>query len=512
MINLDNIEINEQFRKAIDILENTNKSVFITGKAGTGKSTLLQYFRDITKKNIVVLATTGVAAVNIQGQTLHSFFKFGPDITIDKIEKLDDNRIYKIVDTIIIDEVSMLRADVMDCVDYFLRLNCKKSKPFGGKQMVFIGDLYQLPPVVKSSEKEIFSDKYETPYFFSADVFKDFEFEFIELEKIYRQTDQEFINLLNSIRNNTITEEQLNLINQRYNPDFVPSDNEIYIYLTPYNKNAQKINEEHLKDLKGQAYKFRAEIVGDFDKNSYPTDEVLILKKGAQIMLLNNDPKKRWVNGSVGVVKKIDKENEIIIVELLNGKQVTIEKYKWDIFQYYYDKSHDKINTEIIGSFIQFPIKLAWAITIHKSQGKTFDKVIIDLDKGTFSPGQVYVALSRCTSLDGIVLKQKIKKSNIFIDNRIIKFLTNYQYKISNKRIKVENKEEIIQNAIKEQKDLEIVYLKKEDEKTRRKIKPLKIGEFYYMNKKFRGLEAYCYMRDEIRNFRIDRILEIKVL
>jgi ATP-dependent exoDNAse (exonuclease V) alpha subunit len=512
---MDNIELNEQFKRALDLMENTDKNVFITGKAGTGKSTLLSYFRSITKKDIVVLAPTGVAALNINGETIHSFFGFKPNVTIQNIKKLSPNKakIYKELDTIIIDEISMVRADLLDCVDYFLRLNGEnKNKPFGGIQMVFIGDLYQLPPVVTSKEKELFNSRYKSQYFFDADVFKELSMEFIELEKVYRQKDEGFIRLLNEIRNNTITEESLALLNSRVGAEFT-EESEYVVYLTPLNETANKINMEKLDSLRGKLYRLEAEIDGDFDESSCPGDPILFLKKNAQVMMLNNDTKGRWVNGSIGKVVGIkfskEKGYEIIDVQFPDGRIEEVYPYTWEIFHYRYNEKTGMIETETVGSFTQYPLKLAWAVTIHKSQGKTFDKVIIDLERGVFAPGQVYVALSRCTSFEGIILKKPIKKGYILLDRRIVEFLTKFQYKLSERDMPLEEKIKIINQAIKENDYLSIVYLKPNDEKSRRVIKPYEVGDFSYNGKTFLGVSAYCNERRGDRVFRVDRILEI---
>jgi len=506
----ENIEINEQFAYAYDLMENTSQHIFITGKAGTGKSTLLEYFRSKTSKNIVVLAPTGVAALNVEGQTIHSFFKFKTDITYDKVKKIPRKKnLFKKLDAIIIDEISMVRADLLDCIDKSLRLNCNNSLPFGGKQMIFFGDLYQLPPVVKTNEKEIFKEKYTTPYFFSANVMKEIEIKLIELEKIYRQKDQKFIEILNGIRNRSITDEMIEMLNQRYIPDFKPDKKAFFIYLATKNEIATRINRDRLNNIKGKIYKFVAEIEGKFEKTDYPTDDVLYLKKGAQIMLLNNDKKKKWVNGSVGRITDIDEDNEIISVELMNGKNVKVKRYSWELFNYIYNKQKEKIETELIGRFNQFPIRLAWAVTVHKSQGKTFENIILDIKGGVFAPGQIYVALSRCTSLDGIVLKQRIGKKHIFVDWKIIRFLTSYKYQQAEKELSFDKKIEIIEKSIQQNKDIEITYLKRNDETSVRTIKPEYVGEMDFMGKKFVALKGYCYKRNEDRIFRIDRIISI---
>ncbi|MFQ6071028.1 MAG: zinc-binding dehydrogenase [Candidatus Aminicenantales bacterium] len=514
------IEINKEFKIALDLLQNTSKNVFITGKAGTGKSTLLEYFRENTKKKVVVLAPTGVAALNVRGQTIHSFFKFKPDITLDKVKRIVKNRrknLYQAADTIVIDEISMVRADLLDCVDRFLRLNCAhEERPFGGKQMVFIGDLYQLPPVIKGKEREIFKTRYKTGYFFSAHSFEELPMDFIELVKIYRQKDERFIEILNAIRNSTITEEMLEVLNSRHDPDFEPAGDEFHIYLTTLNQLADKINSEQLRRIKGLALHIEGIIRGNFDIKNLPTQMVMPLKVGAQVMLLNNDPYGRWVNGSVGRVKEIlgplRSSPEIILVELAEGSIVEVEPFTWEIFEYRYDEESNSIQTKTIGSFTQFPLRLAWAITIHKSQGKTFQRIILDIQRGIFSPGQIYVALSRCTTLEGIVLRQPIQKKHVFMDWRVVDFLTKYQYRKSEERMPLEEKIDFLQQVIKKKSRLEIVYLKKSDEKSRRIIEPLYVGELFYEGRPFLGLEAYCHRRKERRNFRVDRILEMKIL
>lgn len=417
------------------MIENTSKSVFITGRAGTGKSTLLRYFRRHTSKDVVVLASTGVAALNVGGETIHSFFGFKPDITTDKVKKLKGakSRSFKKINTIIIDEVSMVRADLLDCVDAFLRLNGREpNSSFGGTQMIFIGDLYQLPPVVSFKERDFFSRHYSGPYFFDADVFEDFEMEFIELEKIYRQKSKSFISVLNAIRDNSAGIKELSVLNSRVNLGFnQASASERIINLVTTNKTANEINREHLNRLGGEEYIYISDIDGEFSSRSYPTDEELFLKIGAQIMLLNNDSLGRWVNGSIGeivnIVKDLKGGGDKIVVMLSNGNLVEVLPYTWELFHFKFDDKTDKIVSETIGSFRQYPLKLAWAITIHKSQGKTFDKVIIDLGHRAFTAGQVYVALSRCVSLEGISLARPIRKSDIMTDRRINGFIDELQ-------------------------------------------------------------------------------------
>jgi ATP-dependent DNA helicase PIF1 len=508
------IDLNPEFRYALDILENSRKSIFITGRAGTGKSTLLTYFREQTKKKVAVLAPTGVAALNVKGQTIHSFFKFKPGITPNRVKKSrsGNSNIYRNLDIIVIDEVSMVRSDLLDCVDRFLRLNGPHAKqPFGGIQMAFIGDLYQLPPVVSSGEKEVFQSLYETPYFYGANVFQSFDMEFVELEKIYRQHDEEFIKLLNGIRNNSITEEGLELLNSRYDPDFQPALDEFYIYLTTTNKLAEEINTNRLTALKGRLYTVTGVIEGDFGREYLPTNVDLNFKVGAQIMMLNNDVEGRWVNGSIGKITGVDDgtgSERIIIAELDSGEEVDIKPYTWEIYRFFVDENG--LQSEAIGKFKQYPLMLAWAVTIHKGQGKTFEKVVIDVGGGIFAHGQMYVALSRCTTLEGIVLKKPALKKHIWKNFQVMDFLTKYQYKKAGEALPVDNKIEMIRKAIEDKGLLKIVYLKPSDEKSTRVIRPETIGEMEYTGKTYLGVRAFCLKRNDYRTFRVDRILEIE--
>ena len=511
------IEINPEFDRALDIMENTNRHVFITGKAGTGKSTLLDYFRQNTRKEVAVLAPTGVAALNVQGQTVHSFFGFKPSITPEKVKKVagTESKIYKEFDTIIIDEVSMVRADLLDCVEKFMRLNGPYRKQwFGGVQMIFVGDLYQLPPVVTTAEKEIFTHRYESPYFFSAQVFKEksFVMEFIELEKVYRQTEQDFIELLNSIRNRTCTDNDIERLNRNHRPGTSIPDDGFYITLTSTNDLATTRNMEMLEALPDRSFTLKGKTSGVFDRSSLPAEETLTLKPGAQIMLVNNEKYGRWVNGTLGIVRGVEKvsgEDDRVIVKLEDGQMVKVTPNTWELFEYRYDRTTKKISTRNTGTFTQYPIRLAWAVTIHKSQGKTFDRVVIDIGRGAFAHGQVYVALSRCTNFDGIILTSMIKKGHIRMDWRVAKFLTTFQYLKASERSSYDERSSIIIDAIKREMNIEITYLKPNDTKSRRTIRPLSIEPMEYKGRSFEGLRAYCCLRGEERTFRIDRILEI---
>jgi hypothetical protein len=510
------IDFNPEFQHALELMEETSKNILITGRAGTGKSTLLNYFRDNTNKKVVILAPTGVAAVNVAGQTIHSFFHFKPNVTPAAIkrkknESKEKTTIYKKLTTIVIDEVSMVRADLLDCVDKFLRLNGPNQKrPFGGVQMIFIGDLYQLPPVVTSEEREIFRSHYASPYFFSAKVFPELELEFVELEKVYRQKDDEFVRLLNTIRNRTVTDDDLALFNRRCNPSFTSSADDFFLSLTSTNALADGINEQRLAELKGKIWKAQGQIIGDFSKEYLPTAVELKLKKGAQIMLLNNDSFGQWINGTIGKVIKFEKDDDgedVIIAELDNGETARISPYTWKIYKFFL--KNEELRSEEVGSFRQYPVRLAFAVTIHKSQGKTFEKVAIDVGRGTFAHGQMYVALSRCTTLEGIVLKQPLKKNHILMDWQVVKFLTGLQYAKAAKQLSREDKLQMITVAIEEEQDLEIIYLKAKDEKSKRFIRPLFMGDMEFSGHPFLGLSAFCLERHEKRTFNVDRILEI---
>lgn len=511
------LEINDQFKKAIDLMNDTRKSLFITGKAGTGKSTLLDYFCAKSKKRPVVLAPTGIAALNVKGQTIHRFFNFYIDVTPQRIKekktKPKNSKLYKNLKTIIIDEVSMLRADLLDCIDTFLKMYGPEPKEaFGGVQMIFVGDLYQLPPVVTSKEKDIFTTHYKTPYFFSAHAFRNFEIEIIELEKVYRQKDPAFIELLNKIRNNSVEDKDIIYLNSRNIENNAIDANKFYITLTTTNKKADEINDMHLEKLRGKSFHSTAEIKGDFGKEYFPTATELNFKPKAQIMLLNNDQKKRWVNGSIGIiesVKKDEERQEYLKVRLqANDSLVSVYPYIWEVYRFTFDGR--SIISEAIGTFTQYPFRLAWAVTIHKSQGKTFDDLIIDIGTGTFVTGQMYVALSRCTSFDGIALKVSIKKHHIRTDYRIFDFLTGYQYRKSEQELSVNDKINLIRKAIDGNSPLEISYLKANDTKSKRIIIPLSVGKESYCGKEFQGIRAFCTKRQEERMFRVDRILKIR--
>ncbi len=418
------IILSEKAQRILDSIESSSKNIFLTGRAGTGKSTLLRYFRATTKKNTVFLAPTGVAAVNIQGQTVHSFFKFLPGITEDKVKRTRGKRvkIYKNIDIIVIDEVSMVRVDLFDCVDKFLRLNGPDpKKPFGGIQMVVVGDVYQLPPVVPNDEKALFETYYKSPYFFDSKNYIAAKFSNFELTEVYRQSDEEFIEILDAIRTCNISEEHISRINQQLTENENDHENNFHISLVPTNVMADNINIRRLNEIRGVEKVYEGDIEGEFRDRNLPTAQKLTLKEGAQIMLLNNDPKGRWINGDIARVVRLDIMSVRVVFE--DGSFDDIGNFKWEMIRFVYDEAEGKIQSEIVGSFTQIPIRLAWAVTIHKGQGKTFDRVIIDFGSGTFASGQAYVALSRCRSLGGLLLKSPLEEHHIFIDRRVDEFM-----------------------------------------------------------------------------------------
>ncbi|MEO0022093.1 MAG: AAA family ATPase [candidate division WOR-3 bacterium] len=511
------IELNPEFTRALELMEKSRRHLFITGEAGTGKSTLLDYFRTHTEKQVAVLAPTGVAALNVRGETIHSFFRFKPDITPDKVSRLHSRtrRIYEKLDVIVIDEISMVRADLLDCVDRFLRLNRDEPDvPFGGVQMIFIGDLYQLPPVVTGAEREIFRNHYPSPYFFDSRVFQELEFEFLELTRVYRQQEPEFVYLLNQIRNNTVSPEALAHLNSRVGVQLDSHPDEPVIHLTARNEQAAKINNQRLRGLPGQLLHFRARVDGNFNPSFYPTDELLALKRGAQVMMLVNDSAGRWVNGTLGWVLDFvddpDTDQELIEVQFTDRRRARVAPFRWEIFRFRFNETRQQIESELTGTFTQYPLRLAWAVTIHKAQGKTFERVVIDLGAGAFAPGQVYVALSRCTSFAGISLTRPVREEDIFTDWRIVRFLSRLRSRTAAAEPALEEKLEIIRSAIRTGQPLRIVYLKPGGERSCRLVIPRELGNFQFRGSSYPGLRAFCTLRQEERTFRLDRILSLK--
>ena len=434
---------NIAFQLAADFVNYTNSSIFLTGKAGTGKTTFLKYCKENETKNTAIVAPTGVAAMNAGGTTIHSFFQlpFGAFIPVTKGissgENINDKHslisrlrlsnerreVMQKLDLLIIDEISMVRCDVLDAIDTVLRyVRSQHSRPFGGVQVLLIGDLYQLPPVIKEEEWKILSPYYKSQYFFNSEVIESQPPVYVELDKIYRQSDAAFVDILNQVRNNELNNEGYELLHRRYLPDFNPGKNENYITLTTHNNKADAINIKELNEIKTKGYHFEAMIDGEFYEKFFPADLSLKLKIGAQVMFIKNDTEKirRFFNGKIGIVDKIE-DDKIFVRCKDEDFPIEVKKEKWRNIRYVVDKLTSVIEEKEIGSFTQFPLRLAWAITIHKSQGLTFEKAIIDAGNA-FAPGQVYVALSRCTNMEGMVLHSRINNHSLHSDTRISSF------------------------------------------------------------------------------------------
>ncbi len=508
------IEITGEFARALKAMQEGRRHLLITGSAGTGKSTLLSHFCEQVDWDPVVLAPTGVAALNVGGQTVHRFFGFGIDITPESAGKRRPRNpaLYRNLKTLIIDEVSMLRADLLDCVDWFLKRHGPlPGQPFGGAHMVFIGDLYQLPPVVTGMEREALKQRYESPHFFSARALEGVELETLELTKIFRQRDRAFAGLLNRVRKNAAEGSDIERLNERVDADFRPPEGQGYITLTGTNRKADAINEARLDALPGPEHVSRAVIQGQFGREYQPTQDPLKFKKGAQVMLLNNDSAQRWVNGSIGVIEdvSIGGGEEHVRIRLANsGRLARVEPYEWELIRF--ELSDGAIVSSPAGTFTQFPFRLAWAVTVHKSQGKTFDRMVVDLDR-VFAAGQAYVALSRCTTLEGLVLTRPLTGGSIRCDWRVQRFLTGEQYKRAERRQSIDEKLAIIGQAIREQRDLDMKYLKRNDVHTRRRVQPLEVGMRSYSSREFLGMRAWCALREDERTFRLDRILSLAI-
>lgn len=440
---------NEIFQLAADLVNQTGRNLFLTGKAGTGKTTFLKFIREHCPKQMAIVAPTGVAAMNAGGVTIHSFFQIPPCIFLPTRQKSgfgemntevhnqhsltarlrfnnDKRKLFRQLELLVIDEVSMVRCDLLDAIDTVLRFVRKRqNEPFGGVQVLFIGDLYQLPPVTRDTDWQKLGEFYQSPFFFDSQVLKDQLPLYIEFQKIYRQTDQAFINLLNQVRNNQLNGEGMNLLESRYNPGFRRQKDDGYIILTTHNEQARNTNNSQLQQLPGTAVQYEALTEGDFPENASPADPVLFLKTGAQVMFIKNDSAergKRYYNGKIGLVTRM--EDERVFVKCEGEAEISVDREKWKNIRYNLNATTQKLEEDELGSFSQFPIRLAWAITIHKSQGLTFEKAIIDAGEA-FAPGQVYVALSRCTSLEGMILKSRLRNNSLLSDPRITAFSSN---------------------------------------------------------------------------------------
>lgn len=441
---------NELFELAVDLVQQSNRNIFLTGKAGTGKTTFLKYIREHCAKQLVVLAPTGVAAINAGGATIHSFFQlplspFLPNAKgtgfsnpeqktlnrhslISHLRYNEEKRKQLIqLELLIIDEISMVRCDLLDAIDTILRYYRRRpTEQFGGVQLLFIGDLFQLPPVVKEQEWQLLTEYYDSHYFFSSQVLKEHSPLYIEFEKIYRQSDETFIRILNQVRINVLDEDGMKILESRFNPTFRRSKDDGYIILTTHNEQARNINLAALNNLAGKQMQYEAEITGSFPENAYPADEFLFLKIGAQVMFIKNDAAdrgKRYFNGKIGIVKDLE-DDKIIVVCKDEEAEIEVTKDEWENIRYSIDKTSQSLKSETLGTFKQFPLRLAWAITIHKSQGLTFEKAIIDAGEA-FASGQVYVALSRCTGLEGLILKSRIRTNSLSSDPAILAFSKN---------------------------------------------------------------------------------------
>ena len=517
--------ITDEFKDILYLLNNSNNSVFITGKAGTGKSSLLRYFIKNTRKKNIVLAPTGVAALNVGGQTIHSFFRFPPSIINPTQIQSDYVRaeLFKNLQMVIIDEISMVRADLMNGIDIALRKNRNRpNDAFGGVQMVFIGDLFQLPPVLKDKEREKILQDFGGQYFFDANVFKTFTYEFKELTIIFRQTNEqpEFKNLLNRVRNNDVQYDDMVLLNSRHRDNVGEHTNSIF--LTTRRDIARSINNDKLENLSGQKYTYTGILSGKYLKlkeeseekleDKLPAPYKLELKKDAQIMMLKNDSGKRWVNGTIGIVDKLEHDS---ITVRIDGNKYKIEKETWNEVEYVLNKETKEIEPKINAGFSQFPLQLSYAMTIHKSQGKSFDKITLDIGSGAFAHGQVYVALSRCRTLNGIVLSNQIKNSDIIVDPRVIEF---YKTKLIPKKTTTTTKNndsasirgEILR-AINNDEKIKIVYENFNGEVKERILSNIQLtnefDEYGYNNQ---HIKAFCHLRNEERSFKIDRIKKIE--
>ena len=430
-IDLDNPE----FQDVWSVITRTNRSVFLTGKAGTGKSTFLKYICANTKKKHVVLAPTGIAAVNVGGQTMHSFFKIpfkpllpdDPDIAnTSRLRKTlrypkEKVKLIRELELIIIDEISMVRADIIDFVDRVLRVySGNMREPFGGKQLLLVGDIFQLEPVVTHDMREILRLHYKNFFFFNARAFSQINLVSIELRKIYRQTDSDFISLLDRVRVNRATRADINHLNQRYNPDYQEVSEHFAMTLATRRDTVDAINDEHMQALKTPENAYEGVIEGDFPENSLPTAYNLVLKVGAQVIFIRNDKEGRWYNGTIGKVTRLDPTQ--VFVELENGSEMRVLPEVWENMQYSYNEKEKKVEEKVLGTFMQIPIKPAWALTVHKSQGLTFNNVVIDFVGGAFTSGQAYVALSRCTSMEGITLLKPLSERDIIVNMAVVDF------------------------------------------------------------------------------------------
>ncbi|MCD9018811.1 AAA family ATPase [Parachryseolinea silvisoli] len=515
--------LNKEFLQILHTLNNTSDNLYITGRAGTGKSTLLKYFIRTTSKKHVVLAPTGTAALNIGGQTIHSFFRFEPEIINPATIKIDHKRadLFRTLEMIIIDEVSMVRADLMDGIDIALRKNCRKPHtPFGGIQMVFVGDLFQLPPVLHDKDEEVIYTRYGGEYFFHAPVFQNFNLQVRELTTVVRQSPQQtkFKALLDNIRVNRVHDKDLKLLQSRCKKPTAAHKHALC--LTTTRKAANSFNKKKLDEIDSVPFQFEGTLLGEYEKlqdlshhelnDKFPAPYILELKKGAQIMMVKNDPQKRWANGSIGKISKVGRRGIAVIID---DKEYKVAPEQWSEIQYELNKDTGAIEPRVVAAFVQYPLQLAFAMTIHKSQGKTFSKITIDTGTGAFAHGQMYVALSRCTTLQGITLVNPVDKRDIIVDPRIIDFYTGG--KITRTKFQKQSPavKKALLEAISRGNPITIEYRKTRDEISKRTISRVEICNDYQDNGyEDAHIRAYCHLRKAERTFKIDRIITIKTL
>lgn len=416
---MNEIKLSAEQEALFEVMETTSQHLFITGRAGAGKSVLLRHFRENTTKKVVIAAPTGIAALNVKGQTLHSLFKLPPQLF--RKGSLQPNpracQLLKRIDTLVIDEISMVRADLLDAVDERLREATKKDMPFGGVQVIMFGDVYQLPPVVEEGLMQYFEAVHGGYFFFNALAWRAAEFKIYELTQVFRQKDPVFKDILNAVRDGSVVDSQIEALNARHGVA-IPAEGTVT--LAPTNNLVTQINQRRLDQLEGKVYEYRAMVTGEMKRGTFPTEEVIQLKVGAQVVLLQNDKDKRWVNGTVATVSSLEKG----IFVKVDGIEYQLERATWEEIRYEYDHASGKVKADVVSSFTQYPIRLAWALTIHKSQGQTYESVALDLTTATFAHGQLYVALSRCTSLEGLYLKMPVKHKDIIVEPKVIAFMS----------------------------------------------------------------------------------------